>query len=268
MNNHLALASIFYPDPSPARWKAAAAAGFQDAEIDIIDDEADTETILAVLERSYEDLKAGGLAPTSLHLPFGADWDISAEAGDVRKNAQKELLRLLQWAGDHQIGIAILHPSSEPIPEECRAARLRYSTESIRLLGERSKKYGVTLAVEELPRTCLGNCADELLQLIDHGNSAKVCFDVNHLLKESHREFVEKVGPYIITTHLSDYDRLDEKHWMPGDGCIDWKELKQLLDGVGYQGRYLFELREDGSPKLGRPFTPKELADRFFELTR
>lgn len=267
MNNHLALATCFYPASSPDRWKTAAEAGFQDAEIDV-NSRADTETIMADSERIYADLKAGGLAPTSFHLPFGVVWDISAEEDDVRENALKELFKLLKWVGDHQIGIAILHPSYEPIADDHRAARLRCAIESIRLLGEEGKKYGVIIAVEDLPRTCLGNCADELLQLIDGGKSAKVCFDVNHLLKESHRDFVEKVGPYIITTHLSDYDRLDEKHWMPGDGCIDWKELKTLLDGVRYEGRFLFELNEKNSPKLGRPFTPQELADRFAELTR
>ena len=78
---------------------------------------------------------------------------------------------------------------------------------------------------------------------------------------------VQKAGEYLITTHLSDYDRRDERHWMPGDGCIDWKELIQLLDEKQYEGRYLFELNEASSPSLNRIFTPKELMDRFMEIT-
>ena len=148
-----------------------------------------------------------------------------------------------------------------------KAAQLGFAMRLLPLRCWEGKKLGIRIAVEDLPRSCLGNCADELLFLTDYGRHAGICFDVNHLLKESHKEFVEKVGPYIITTHLSDYDRLDEKHW-PGDGCIDWKELKALLDAAGYQGRYLFELGENASPLLGRAFTPKELAERFEGLLK
>lgn len=267
MENRLGLATCFYPDSSPERWKTAVEGGFQDAEIDVRSN-LSTEEICAMSEKIYADLQAGGLAPTSFHLPFNDYWDISSEDDAVRENALKELIKLLEWAGKHHIGIAVLHPSYEPIADDHRSARLSHAVESIRQLGEAGKKYGVQIAVEDLPRTCLGNCADELLTLTDHGKNAGICFDVNHLLKESHRDFVEKVGPYIITTHLSDYDRLDEKHWFPGDGCIDWRELRELLDKAGYKGRYLFELGEKASPSLGRPFTPKELADQFAKLIK
>lgn len=184
----------------------------------------------------------------------------------MREKALAGLYQLLSWCGEHEIPFAILHPSYEPIADEHRPARLQHAVESIRLLGEEGKKHGVRIAVEDLPRTCLGNCADELLILTDNGKNAGVCFDVNHLLKESHKEFIEKLAPYIITTHLSDYDRVDERHWFPGDGCIDWKEFYSLMQAAGYTGRYLFELGEKASPSLGRPFTPKELAEQFKKL--
>ncbi|MCI8601130.1 MAG: sugar phosphate isomerase/epimerase [Oscillospiraceae bacterium] len=267
MENRLGLATCFYPDSTPERWRTAAEAGFCDAEIDTLG-RLGVEEICAMSEKIYQDLKAGGLAPTSFHLPFNNSWDISAEDDAVREKALTGLCALLQWMGSHNIPIAVLHPSYEPISDESRPARLRHAAASIKMLGEEGKKLGIRIAVEDLPRSCLGNCADELLFLTDYGRHAGICFDVNHLLKESHKEFVEKVGPYIITTHLSDYDRLDEKHWLPGDGCIDWKQLKALLDAAGYQGRYLFELGENASPLLGRAFTPKELAERFEGLLK
>lgn len=262
MENRLGLATCFYPDSAPERWKTAAEAGFSDAEIDTVG-RLSAEEICVMSEKIYRDLRAGGLDPSSFHLPFNNSWDISAEDDAVREKALKGLFRLLQWMGEREIPIAVLHPSYEPIADEDRPARLRHAAASIKTLAEEGAKFGIRIAVEDLPRSCLGNCADELLFLIDQGRNAGVCFDVNHLLKESHREFVEKLGPYIITTHLSDYDRLDEKHWLPGEGCIDWKELKMLLDAAGYRGRYLFELNENASPSLGRAFTPKELAERF-----
>ncbi|MCI8442204.1 MAG: sugar phosphate isomerase/epimerase [Provencibacterium sp.] len=265
MKNHLGLATCFYPDSSVERWKTAVEGGFQDAEIDV-KSSLSAEEICKGSQKIYDDLKAAGLAPTSLHLPFNNDWDISSEDGAVREKALAGLYQLLSWCGEHEIPFAILHPSYEPIADEHRPARLQHAVESIRLLGEEGKKHGVRIAVEDLPRTCLGNCADELLILTDNGKNAGVCFDVNHLLKESHKEFIEKLAPYIITTHLSDYDRVDERHWFPGDGCIDWKEFYSLMQAAGYTGRYLFELGEKASPSLGRPFTPKELAEQFKKL--
>jgi sugar phosphate isomerase/epimerase len=44
-----------------------------------------------------------------------------------------------------------------------------------------------------------------------------VCFDTNHLLKESSEDFARAVGPHIVTLHVSDYDGKDERHWMAGE---------------------------------------------------
>lgn len=267
MEKCFGLATCFYPDSSPERWRIAAEGGFTDAEIDVSNN-LDTEAFCAAAQKIYEDLLAGGLRPTSLHLPFGNQWDIASEDAEFRGKVNGELKKMIRWAGDQQIPIVVLHPSFEPIEDSARAAKLAYATESIRDLGAFASFCEVEVAVEDLPRTCLGNCGEELLSLIGGGEYAKVCFDVNHLLKESHHSFIQKVGRHIITTHLSDYDRVNERHWMPGDGCIDWKELQELLDGCGYSGRYLFELGENASPSLGRPFTPKELRERYLEVTR
>lgn len=265
MSYCFALATCFYPDSSPARWKTAAEAGFSDAEIDVHND-LTTEEICKESQKVYEDLIAGGLKPTSLHLPFGNQWDVSTEDAAARTQILEELKKLISWAGAHQIPFVILHPSFEPIDDAVRANKLRCATEAIRELGKFAEQCNVVIAVEDLPRTCLGNCADELLVLTGNGAYAKICFDVNHLLKESHRDFVTKAGPYIVTTHLSDYDRVNERHWMPGDGCIDWKELIALLKKYHYDGRYLFELGENSSPSLKRPFTPQELKERFLKV--
>ena len=266
MKNCLGLATCFYPDSSPERWETAAKAGFTDAEIDT-NNRLPAEEICRDSEKIFADLKAGGLPPAPSHLPFGPAWDISAADAGVRVRALEGLESLLQWAGNKGIGTAVLHPSFEPIDNAERADRLAFASESIRRLGEAAANCGVRIAVENLPRTCLGNCSGELAELTGNGMYAGVCFDVNHLLLESHENFVRKAGHLICTTHLSDYDRKDEKHWFPGDGCIDWAELRALMEGAGYTGRYLFELGENASPSLGRPFTPRELAEKFCALT-
>lgn len=265
MKNRFGLATCFYEESSPQLWETAAQAGFTDGEIDT-DKWLSTEEMLAASQKFYDDLKAGGIKTTSFHLPFGNQWDVSSQDTAHRETVLPQLGKMLDWCGKRDIHIAVLHASYEPIPEDNRQERLKIAAESIAELSKMATQCGVQIAVEDLPRTCLGNCADDLLVLTNHGETARVCFDVNHLLKETHQEFMEKVGNLVITTHLSDYDKVDEKHWLPGDGCIDWAELRELFEGVNYNGRYLFELGNKAAPSLNRPFTPQELLDRFQKL--
>jgi hypothetical protein len=54
------------------------------------------------------------------------------------------------------------------------------------------------------------------------------------LLVEHHRDFMAKAAPCIVTTHFSDYDSQNKRHWLPGDGVIDWKELICLFSKAGF----------------------------------
>jgi len=69
-----------------------------------------------------------------------------------------------------------------------------------------------------------------------------VCFDTNHLLSQPIKEFIEDIGDKIITTHVSDYDFKNERHWLPGEGKTNWIELIETLEKVGYNGPILYEL--------------------------
>jgi hypothetical protein len=69
-----------------------------------------------------------------------------------------------------------------------------------------------------------------------------ICVDVNHFLQETAEDGVRALGDRILTTHISDHDYLDEKHWMPGAGVVPWKLVYDRLTEAGYTGPWLFEL--------------------------
>jgi sugar phosphate isomerase/epimerase len=261
------LYSRFFKEPTVEKWRSAVKAGISEAELSVrFAQYGSAEKFLEIAGEYFEMLTEGGLHVSSIHLPFGPELDVSSpEKGDA---VVKDMERILDWAKEKEIGIAVIHASFEPIDPQDRPARLMKAVESIKILGACAKARHVTLAVEDLPRTCLGNCAEEILTLTGNGQNASICFDVNHLLLESHRDFFVKTAPYIVTTHFSDYDRIDERHWLVGDGCIDWAELIGLFEKHNYKGRYVFELDETSSPKLGRSFNPVELVERFARLTR
>ena len=86
-----------------------------------------------------------------------------------------------------------------------------------------------------------------------------ICFDVNHLLGESDEDFMKALATNVVTTDLSDYDGVDERHWLPGMGIVPWKDVVKTLMENGYRGPFLFELRagENG------PYAAKEVLDAF-----
>lgn len=267
MTNKLAVSSNFFKQPSITKWESALLAGITDVELSLSFD-LDIELTLGKAHRDYDLLEKSGMTVSSIHLPFGRQWDISMRDNSIYEDVLIKLRALIDWAAKREIGIAVLHASAEPIRDEDRAYRLSNAMEAIEILGAYANDGGVSLAIENLPRTCLGNSAEEMLILTDNGNKAKICFDVNHLFIDSHSKFIQETGPLIITTHFSDYDRIDERHWLVGEGCIDWPELIDMLGQQGYKGRFLFEINELSSPSIGRAVTPKELVERFIEVSK
>ncbi len=183
-----------------------------------------------------------GVRIWSFHLPFWQNIDIASPNKEYRRQALLLDMAYIAAAGYLGAEYCVIHPSSEPIDDKNRAECLGYCKENLRFLADVAEKNGVVLAVENLPRTCLGNTPEELADIISCDSRLKVCFDVNHLLKCSHKHFIEVLGKEIVTTHMSDYDFVDERHALPGKGKINWKELLDLLEGIGYEGPFMYEV--------------------------
>lgn len=260
----IGLTSVFFADASVENWARARQCGVQNIEI-CYRDSFRTDEMVANGDRVYHNAIQAGMTAASAHLPFLQPWDISSANRAERREAIQRQKDLLDHIGDFGIPLAVLHPSFEPIDPEERPERLALAAEAIAILGAHARTRGITLAVENLPRTCLGNCVEEMLYLTENGRNAKICMDVNHLLKETHAHYIQAAGPHIVHLHMSDYDRADEKHWLPGNGVIDWDALLTLLDEAGYPGNYLVEIREY-SAVPGKIISPDEVMARLKEL--
>lgn len=97
------------------------------------------------------------------------------------------------------------------------------------------------IAVENMAYDCLGNTSDELISLVDGLDNICVCCDMNHWLHEKNYDAIRKLGSRIETIHVSDYDEIQEKHWLPGEGVSDWNEIIEALCSIGYNGPFLYE---------------------------
>lgn len=201
----------------------------------------------------------------SYHLPFNGErfngFYMHAPSSldeTIRQNTLKHTKRLIESLADTGVKYVVLHGSLR-IDEKERKSRVDAFVEYVRSLCDFCKPYGITVAVETLLSCCIGGGGDipqniiaehkYIMEKVDRDNVG-ICLDNNHFLKSSCIDFVKELGQYVVTTHFSDYDGIDERHDMPGKGVTDWKKLTSLLKEKGYTGPWLFEVRfkESGKP--------------------
>ena len=192
-----------------------------------------------------------GVAIRSFHLPFYTDETVDPAALDpgVRRRTAELHARYVGIAASMGARIAVVHACLEPVEAADRAERLARAKESMAALADVGAAEGVTVCVENLPRSCLGNTSAELADIVACDPRLRVCFDVNHLLLESHADFLSRLGPLVATLHVSDYDFVNERHWLPGEGKIDWNALADGLDAIGYEDAFTYELSFAANPK-------------------
>lgn len=195
-----------------------------------------------------------GMDVWTLHLPYGTAFDISAAFGEddggIASEAVRRHIGLMRLAQKWGIRKVVLHPSWEPTAEADRPDRLARCKRSLVVLADEAERLGITIAVECLPRTCLGHTSEEMRELVEADDRLGICCDVNHLLKESPESFIRKLGRRIVTVHMSDYDGVDERHWLPGQGIIRWNEVIRALAEHGYAGPFLYEVRRPDPNEL------------------
>ena len=187
-------------------------------------------------------IEAEGLRVWSVHLPFGFGWDIAHYDEKERDAAVASLKKVIDLTKEWHPRIYVLHGCLEPVAPEQRPVRVARSIQSMRELDAYVQPFGARIALEDLPRSCLANSSIETRAMM-LAAGVPICFDVNHLLGDTHAAFLEALATNVVTTHLSDYDGVDERHWLPGQGVVPWKEVFFGLLDAGYRGPFLFELR-------------------------
>lgn len=185
-----------------------------------------------------------GIKIWSCHLPFAPFEKIEPSSTDekVRTYTVEYFKKLISAVAEIGTDKVVVHASGEPISDEDRPFKMAAAKKSLKELAEFAQTKNVTVAVEDLPRTCLGKNSEEILDLISVHENLKVCFDTNHLLSEMPVDFIKRVGKDIITLHVSDYDFIDERHQLPGEGKVNWQELISALDECGYNGVWMHEV--------------------------
>lgn len=178
----------------------------------------------------------------SFHLPFCPFEKIDISKPELKDESIRYLCHFIDEGAKIGIDKFVIHASGEPIEENDRKSRMECAKKSLYELCEYARERNAVIAVEDLPRTCLGRDSSDMLELLSAHKDLKSCLDTNHLLNEDLVDYIKKIGNRIITTHISDYDKVNERHWLPGEGIIDWQEVLKALKEINYKGIWLYEI--------------------------
>ncbi|MBR6374434.1 MAG: sugar phosphate isomerase/epimerase [Victivallales bacterium] len=200
-------------------------------------------------------IKEGVLRPASVHLPF---FDPSFLYEDRRKMEISRLIKLIRDNAELMGPMVTLHASGEP-PLEEHPQRIGQVCKSIEDMLPLAQEMGFVINVEFLPRTCVGNSAEELQEIVSHFDADKVgiCLDVNHIMNKYLElpAMIDLLAPRIRSFHICDYDGIDENHWLPGQGIHNWPELMRHIKAIDHDLLLILETSWQLQSKT-RPIDP------------
>ena len=184
---------------------------------------------------------------SSIHIPFMpfADWAYASPVEAVRRRAAKKVLDWLEGTRDCKCKLYTLHGSGEPVLDADRQASLAALRRTLEELVPFFVGIGASVNVELLPRSCIGRVPEELEAAVADfpAENVGICFDVNHLCGCPERvpEYIARLAPRLRSLHLSDYDGVDECHWYPGLGVLDWPAVMAAVKAVPQELLLIFE---------------------------
>ena len=200
-----------------------------------------------------------GVKLWSYHLPFKPFDIIDLSKRELCKNSVKIMGELIKRAGDYGIDKYIVHSSGiikrDELSQDEFHDRMECSKESLAALAEIAHRAGGNVCVENLPPKCIPTKVDEVRELLSADDRLRVCVDTNHMLPGNPVDFIKGLADKLVTVHISDYDLINERHWMPGQGVVNWQEVYNGLKEVNYSGLWLYEI---GYKSNGRIYSPKD----------
>jgi sugar phosphate isomerase/epimerase len=227
-------------------------------------------------------IRDAGLELHSIHAPvvgevlgndqWGRPFFNATRDEAVRREAVRETEAALSLARRIPAKFLVMHvgtPSAlNPGPEDNSRAAVMRSIEEIESLAS---PLGVRLALEIIPNplstpAALVTLIEDQLELPGIG----ICLDFGHTrLLGDPVDAIETASGHVTTTHVHDNSGRADEHLVPFEGSIDWASVLMAVEKIGYDGVFMFELRNTSTPAavLARAREAQARIERMVEVS-
>ena len=194
----------------------------------------------------------------SLHAPF-SDVNIASLNERERKNSLKLIKKSMEFCSKIEGEAVIIHPySTEIFGNDQSYLRAKSKMEdSLCTLAIFAEKLGIKLAVENVSNIGGWSFGAEMSQLTKSVSKINnphlgLCLDTGHVFigradADLSKDVLE-CGKNLIALHIQDTDGKKDRHWLPGQGIIDWTQFMKDLIFIDYKGVLTLEI--SGSPEF------------------
>jgi len=229
-------------------------------QIEILD-----EGLHALNSRRVEALKKAAKShgfELTLHAPF-VDVNIASPSPVLRRAILRRMEKSIVYA--HQLGcrLWIFHPGLKTgVSSFYPGLDWRLNLESTSLLLRIARKYGVEIAVENVPEPypfLMKSVQDFSRFYAELGEEIGFTLDVGHAnLNRQIQEFITQLSHKTVHMHVSDNNGSSDQHLGVGYGTINWKNVAEAVKKTGYGNVIMLESIdhiEESLQKLRKLFT-------------
>ncbi len=204
-------------------------------------------------------VKKTGVKVNGIHFPFNSPWmDFATPYDSDRQEIVKFIIKMFHKLAPLSPDVFVFHPGGQG----CTAKNKEKVFENLcKSANELSLATDKTVCFENMVRSNVVETVDQALALLENAPHLSWVLDVNHLLHDKPEDAILRIGNRIKHLHISDYDFIDERHLLPGDGLIDWMKVIGNLEKIGYNGVFNYEV---SLSKGG--YTIKDAKDNFDKL--
>jgi len=195
-------------------------------------------------------VQEAGLILENIHLPYTDCNNFWHSCESKRNSMVDQCLAWLDECVKYEIALLVMHVTdgfAEPGPK-------KYGVESMTKIVRAAEELGIVIGVENTGRP---EYVDLILQEIQ-SDYLGLCYDSSHdwLCSPSKGGLLDTWGHRLVATHFSDNDGLKDRHWLPGEGIIDWDKIGSLFPRETYRGFLALEVhpQEEDLKKDPRDF--------------
>ena len=196
----------------------------------------------AIYNEAYEQITAHGMKINAIHMPITNEWgDLACQYESDRKEIVKMFSELLKQLDKYNPSAYVFHPGGFGVNENNYPEYTERLIKSVNVLTEETDK---KICIENMAGRHFLDTSDKMCDFLSKCKNAYTCVDVNHFYYEKPEEAIAKYGDRIGTIHISDYDFVRERHFLPKEGKIDWMKVLSAFEKANYQGAFNYEVLE------------------------